>query len=57
MAGEFKNFLYVFCGKRKTTATYTYEAEEDQFYCEVGLHSFNPNSISNTTFIGEGQWI
>ncbi len=35
MAHEFKNFLYVFCGKQKIQPTYTYEDEDNEFYCEV----------------------
>ncbi len=38
MAHEFKNFLYVFCGKQKIQPTYTYEEEDNAFYCEVSFH-------------------
>ena len=38
MAHEFKNFLYVFCGKQKIQPTYTYEEEDNEFYCEVSIH-------------------
>ncbi len=34
-AGDFKQFLYVFCGKRKVQPAYTYEQEGAGFYCEV----------------------
>lgn len=37
-ADNFKQFLYVFCGKNKVQPAYTYEEEETGFYCEVKKH-------------------
>lgn len=53
-ADNFKQFLYVFCGKNKVQPAYTYEEEETGFYCEVKKKHLRPSVSIEISFTGQG---